>query len=358
MNKTIAILSGDGIGPEVINQGLIVLEALARKYNHSFTFKKAHIGAEAIFKKNEALPEETIAICKSADAILLGAIGDPFFDNNPNAKIRPEQGLLSLRKSLELFCNVRPVKIFQGLKHLSPLKEENLVNVDLVIYRELTGGIYFGEKEKGEGYSSDLCIYHEFEIKRICTLAFKEAQRRRKKLCLIDKANVLESSRLWRSIVRTMAGKYPDVKVDYLFIDNAAMQMILNPSQFDVIVTSNMFGDIISDEASVLGGSLGLLPSASYGNKYKLYEPVHGSYPQAKGKDIANPLATILSIEMMLNDFNMKREADDIAYAVKCAIEKNYLTEDLKKENPNKCSEIGAFISKAISERQAISVAI
>ena len=346
--KKITVLKGDGIGPEVVDQALKVLQSISEKYNREFILDEQLIGAIAIDTLGEALPEKTLESCKESDAILLGAIGDPKYDNDPSATIRPEQGLLALRKNLRLFANIRPVKIFHNLKRLSVLKEKVLDGVDMVIYRELTGGIYFGDKESSDNHASDLCIYHDFEIERIAKLAFIEAQRRRKKLCLIDKANVLESSRLWRKVVQLMAKDYPNVEVQYLFIDNAAMQMILNPSQFDVIVTSNMFGDIISDEASVLGGSLGLLPSSSKGNLSSLYEPVHGSYPQAAGKDIANPMATILSLEMMMRDFKYVKEADDIMNAVTFCIDNNLLTEDLSKVSPLKCSELGDIICKRI----------
>ncbi len=354
MQKKIAILRGDGIGPEVVEQSIKILQAIAAKYSHEFVLEEGLIGASAIYATGDPLPESTIDLCQSSDAILLGAIGDPSFDNNPKATVRPEQGLLALRKSLELFANIRPIKVYPEIAHLSPLKEEILTDVDLVIYRELTGGIYFGQKEKTTNYSSDLCIYHDYEIQRICALAFQEAQRRDKKLCLIDKANVLESSRLWRRIVQDMSSDYSDVEVSYLYIDNAAMQMIINPSQFDVIVTSNMFGDIISDEASVLGGSLGLLPSASYGSKYSLYEPVHGSYPQAAGKDIANPLATILSVAMMLQDFGMRQEASDIYRSVEETISSGYVTNDLDKSKNYKCSQVGDYIVAQLLEESTI----
>jgi len=356
MQKKIAILKGDGIGVEVVEQSLRVLEAIAIRYDHNFIMEEALIGASAIFDSGDPLPESTINLCKSSDAILLGAIGDPSFDNNPNATVRPEQGLLALRKTLGLFANVRPVKLYSDLSHLSPLKEHILKGVDFIIYRELTGGIYFGEKKKESNSSSDLCIYHDYEIERIALLAFKEAERRNNKLCLIDKANVLESSRLWRTVIQKIALEFPQVEVSYLFVDNAAMQMILNPSQFDVIVTSNMFGDIISDEASVLGGSLGLLPSASYGEQYRLYEPVHGSYPQAAGKDIANPLATILSTAIMLRDFDMLQEADDIENAVALSISKGYVTSDLHKSCGIKCSDVGSFIAQQILAKSAINL--
>jgi len=259
MEKKIAIIKGDGIGPEIITQAIKVLDAIADRYGHRFHYRDVLMGGVAIDATGEALPQETIDVCTKADAVLLGAIGDPKFDNDPEAKVRPEQGLLAIRKALNLFANVRPVKIYEGLKHLSPLKEERLAEVDMVIYRELTGGIYFGKKEKGEDYASDLCIYTQAEIERMARLAFTEATRRQYKLCLVDKANVLESSRLWRKVVQKMSKDFPEVEVSYLFIDNAAMQLILNPGQFDVILTSNMFGDILSDEASILGGSIGLL---------------------------------------------------------------------------------------------------
>lgn len=349
--QNITILKGDGIGPEVVDQALKVLNAIAEKYDHTFNYDEQLIGAIAIDNTGNPLPDETISSCENADAILLGAIGDPKYDNDPNATIRPEQGLLKIRKTLGLFANIRPVRIFENLRHLSVLKPEVLQDVDMVIYRELTGGIYFGKKERSENEASDLCHYHRFEIERITKLAFEEAGRRNNKLCLIDKANVLDSSRLWREVVQKMNADYPDVKVDYLFVDNAAMQMILNPSQFDVIVTSNMFGDIISDEASVLGGSIGLLPSSSAGTKARLYEPVHGSFPQAKGQNIANPIATILSVEMMLRDFGLTEEADEIEEAVTYCVDNNLLPVDLIKENALLCDEVGDEIAKHISSK-------
>jgi len=349
--QNITILKGDGIGPEVIDQAIKVLEAIAEKYNHSFTYDEQLIGAVAIDETGNPLPDATIASCEKADAILLGAIGHPKYDNDPNATVRPEQGLLKIRKALGLFANIRPVRIFDNLRHLSVIKPEVLQGVDMVIYRELTGGIYFGKKERSENEASDLCHYHRYEIERIVKLAFEEAGRRRNKLCLIDKANVLDTSRLWRDVAQNMKKDYPNVEVDYLFIDNAAMQMILNPAQFDVIVTSNMFGDIISDEASVLGGSIGLLPSSSAGDKARLYEPVHGSYPQAAGKNSANPIATILSVEMMFRDFGLQEEADEIEEAVKFCIDNNLLTIDLINEKALLCSEVGDQIANHISSK-------
>lgn len=350
--NNIAVLEGDGIGPEVVNQALVVLDRIGQKYHHKFNIKKLLIGAAGIDATGDPLPDETLVCCKEADAILLGAIGHPRFDNDPNVKVRPEQGLLKIRKELGLFANVRPVKLFKALNHLSVLKAHVLDGVDMVIYRELTGGIYFGEKRRDGTVASDLCKYEAYEIDRIARLAFVEAQRRRKKLCLIDKANVLDTSRLWRDRINHIKNDYPDVEVSYLFIDNAAMQMILNPSQFDVILTSNMFGDIISDEASVLGGSLGMLPSSSAGTGPRLYEPVHGSYPQGAGKDIANPIAAILSLEMMFRDFDLIEEADDVLAGVTYCVEHELLTEDIKKADPLKCSEVGTHVANAILENK------
>ena len=346
--KQITILKGDGIGPEVVHEAMKVLDAIATKFDHDFHFDEQLIGAVAIDKTGDPLPAATLQSAKHSDAVLLGAIGDPKYDNDPSATVRPEQGLLRIRKELGLYANVRPLRIFPSLKHLSVLKPEQLDGVDLIIFRELTGGIYFGEKTKSTNTASDLCLYHRFEIERIAKLAFESALIRRKKLCLIDKANVLESSRLWRKVVQEMAGDYPDVELSYLFIDNAAMQMILNPAQFDVILTSNMFGDIISDEASVLGGSLGLLPSSSAGKSARLYEPVHGSYPQAAGKNIANPIATILSVEMMLRDFGLIEEADLLLSAVDACVAEGKLTADLINDNSLSCSQMGEAIAAKI----------
>ena len=295
MNKNIAVILGDGIGPEVTRQSIKVLNAASERFGHAFHYTYGLMGADAIDKTGNPLPDETLGICAESDAILFGAIGHPKYDNDPTAKVRPEQGLLKLRKSLGLYANIRPVTTFPSLHHLSPLKAKQLEDVDFVVYRELTGGIYFGKKElNAEGTeASDLCIYNKTEIERIAHLAFKSAQQRKKKLTLVDKANVLETSRLWRKVVQEVAKSYPEITVDYMFVDNAAMQIIVNPKQFDVILTENMFGDIISDEASVISGSLGMLPSASVGEHTALFEPIHGSYPQAAGKDIANPTGSI-----------------------------------------------------------------
>jgi len=341
MLKKITVLPGDGIGPEVIAQALKVLKAISQKYGHHWEIKEALIGACAIDITGDPFPDASLTACQEADAILMGAIGDSKYDNDPSAKVRPEQGLLRMRKSLGLYANIRPVKIYASLLHLSVFKPEILKDVDFVIYRELTGGIYFGEKVKEATFSSDLCLYHRYEVERITHLAFQQAMERRKKLTLVDKANVLETSRLWRSVVAEISRQYPEVALDFLYIDNAAMQVILNPSRFDVILCDNLFGDILSDEASVLSGSMGLLPSASKGEKSALYEPIHGSYPQAAGKDIANPLATILSVEMMMRDFDYIAEADDIISAVDQCISDGFLTEDLKPTIPVRCSQVG-----------------
>lgn len=352
MKLNIAVLPGDGIGPEVTKQAIKVLEAIAQEFDHVFLFKEAKVGAIAIDDTGNPLPEDTLNLCKSSDAILFGAIGDPKYDNDPDSKVRPEQGLLKLRKDLGLFANIRPVKAYDTLLEKSPLKEAIIKGVDISIYRELTGGIYFGEKHLSEDgtLASDLCAYHKEEIERITHLAFKAAKSRRKKVTLVDKANVLESSRLWRKVVAEVAEAYPDIELDYLFVDNAAMQLILNPKQFDVILTENMFGDIISDEASVIGGSIGLLASASVGDTYALFEPIHGSYPQAKGKGIANPIASILSAAMLLDHFELHEEADLVREAVEKALELEITTPDLNKKYDNiSTSKVGDFISDFIS---------
>ena len=349
----IAVILGDGIGPEVTQQSIRVLDAIAEQYGHEFSYRYALMGADAIDKTGNPLPDETIEICLESDAILFGAIGHPKYDNDPTAKVRPEQGLLKLRKSLQLFANIRPISTYPALHHLSPLKEKQLESVDFVVYRELTGGIYFGEKKINADYTeaSDLCIYTRSEIERISHLAFQAAQQRRKKLTLVDKANVLESSRLWRKVVQEIAGQYKDVTADYMFVDNAAMQIIVNPKQFDVILTENMFGDILSDESSVISGSLGLLPSASVGLESALFEPIHGSYPQAAGKDIANPLGSILSAAMMLDHFKLFEEAKIIREAVAWTLSNGFVTKDIDPINSYFTSTIGELISDYVGGR-------
>ncbi|MAX70678.1 MAG: 3-isopropylmalate dehydrogenase [Flavobacteriaceae bacterium] len=351
MNLNIAVLPGDGIGPEVTSQAIKVLKAIATEFDHNFKFTNADVGAIAIDKYNDPLPEETLDVCMSTDAILFGAIGDPKYDNDPTAKVRPEQGLLKLRKELGLFANIRPVKAYETLLEKSPLKRNIIEGTDISIYRELTGGIYFGEKHLSEdgNVASDLCEYSREEIERIAHLAFKAAQSRNNKVTLVDKANVLESSRLWRKVVGEVAEQYKDVTLDFLFVDNAAMQMILNPKQFDVVLTENMFGDIISDEASVIGGSIGLLASASVGEKYAMFEPIHGSFPQAKGRGIANPIASILSAAMLLEHFNLHNEAELVNLAVEKSLKLHISTPDVNEKHDNiTTNKVGDFIQDFI----------
>lgn len=352
MFKKIAVLNGDGIGPEVTKQAVKVLKAIAEQFDHYFIFTEALIGADAIDKTGSPLPSETIDICLDSDAILFGAIGHPRYDNDPSAKVRPEQGLLGLRKALQLYANIRPVTTYPTLHFLSPLKTKNIEDVDFIIYRELTGGIYFGRKELAEDGNSavDECVYSKAEIERIAHLAFAAAQQRKKKLTLVDKANVLETSRLWRRVIQQIVPSYPDVEVDYLYVDNAAMQIILNPKQFDVILTENMFGDIISDEASVISGSLGLLPSASVGNKTALFEPIHGSYPQAAGKDIANPIGSVLSAAMLLDHIGLPEEATLVRNAVAWTIENRFVTKDIDPINFYFTSTVGELIIDFINK--------
>ena len=351
MKKNITIIEGDGIGPEVTKQSVRVLDAIAEQFNHEFHYTYALLGADAIDKTGSPLPQQTIDSCLDSDAILFGAIGHPKYDNDPAAKVRPEQGLLGLRKALQLFANIRPISTYASLHHLSPLKTKNIEGVDFIIFRELTGGIYFGNKKINEAQTeaSDDCVYTKEEIERIAHPAFQYAQKRRKKLTLVDKANVLETSRLWRKVVKDLAAQYPDVTVDYLFVDNAAMQIILNPKQFDVILTENMFGDIISDEASVISGSLGLLPSASVGNRTALFEPIHGSYPQAAGKDIANPVGSILSAALLLEHFNLKEEAALVREAVEWTLSNGFVTKDIDPVNFYFTSTLGELISDYVS---------
>jgi 3-isopropylmalate dehydrogenase len=353
MEKNIVVIEGDGIGPEVTRQSIKVLNALGERFDHEFQYSYYLMGAVAIDKTGNPLPDETIEAALGSDAILFGAIGHPRYDHNPAATVRPEQGLLKLRKSLQLFANIRPVMTYPSLQHLSPLKTKNIEGVDFVIFRELTGGIYFGKKESDaeNNRASDDCVYTREEIERISHLAFKAAQQRRKKLTLVDKANVVETSRLWRKLVKEMAHQYNDVILDYLYVDNAAMQIILNPRQFDIILTENMFGDIISDEASVISGSLGLLPSASIGNGAALFEPIHGSYPQATGKDIANPIGSILSAALMLDHFGLQQEAALVREAVNWTLLNGFVTKDIDPVNFYFTSTIGELISDYVGNK-------
>jgi len=346
MKLKIALLPGDGIGPEVTQQAVKVLNAVAEKYNHTFEYKKAAIGAIAIDETGNPLPEETLQICKDADAILFGAIGDPKYDNIPNATIRPEQGLLQLRKKLDLFAHVFPLTTSEALIHKSHLKAEVIKDVDFIIFREVTGGIYFGDKVLSDDgkVASDTCTYTADEIDRIAHLAFKAAKARNKKLTLVDKAHVLETSRLWRRRVSEISKSYPNVKVIYMLADTAVMQLIVNPKQFDVILTENMFGDILSNEASVISGSIGLLASASIGKKAALFEPIHGSFPIAKGKNFANPLAAILSAAMLLEHFKLYEEAEEIRAAVEKSLELNISTPDINSTNHFSTTNVGSFL--------------
>jgi len=348
MKKKIAVLSGDGIGPEIIKQALLVVDAINAKFNHQFEFLHALVGAIAIDATGNPFPEETAQICLHSDAILFGAIGDPKYDNNPKAAVRPEQGLLAMRKRLGLFANIRPVFTYESLIDKSPLKRERIEGADFVVIRELTGGIYFGEprgRTENLQKAFDTCVYSKEEIIRVSKVAFELAQKRRKKLTAVDKANVLVTSRLWRETIQEMKHEYPDVELDFLFVDNAAMQIITNPKTFDVIVTENMFGDILTDEASVIAGSLGLLPSASTGFQTSLYEPIHGSYPQAAGKNIANPLATILSAAMMYEmSFQLIAEGALIRKAVEESIKAGIVTVDLNATKSYSTSEVGAWV--------------
>jgi 3-isopropylmalate dehydrogenase len=351
MKKKIAVLPGDGIGPEVTAQAVKVLKVIAEKYQHEFLFEEAHIGAIAIDKTGNPFPEETLALCQSSDAILFGAIGDPKYDNDPTAKIRPEQGLLAMRKALGLFANIRPVSTYKYLANASPLKAELVDGVDFVVYRELTGGIYFGEKGRSADRNSafDTCSYTKEEVLRITKLAFEAAKGRRKLVTLVDKANVLETSRLWRETVKEYALGFPEITLDFMFVDNAAMKIIQQPKYFDVVLTENMFGDIITDEASVITGSLGMLPSASVGSKVALYEPIHGSYPQAAGKNIANPNAAILSAAMLLEtSFGLLDEAAAIRKAVEETLNSGYVTVDIHATKNYSTTEVGDKIASFI----------
>jgi 3-isopropylmalate dehydrogenase len=331
MKAQIAVLGGDGIGPEVVAEGLRVLRAVAQSFGHEFEMTELPFGGVAIDSQGDPLPAETLAACMKADAVLLGAIGGPKW-SAPSAKVRPEQGLLKIRKDLGLYANLRPVRLQPALLNASTLKPEVLEGVDLVFVRELTGGIYFGEKKRDATSASDLCTYTVAEVERITRVAGRLAQQRRRKVTSIDKSNVLETSRLWREVCeRVMKAEFPDVTLDHMLVDSAAMHLIRRPRDFDVLVTENMFGDILTDEASMLAGSLGLLPSASLGEgKRGLYEPIHGSAPDIAGKGIANPIGTIMSVAMLLrHSLGLHAEAEAIEKAVTAAIEDGARTPDI-----------------------------
>lgn len=356
MKLNLAVLPGDGIGPEVVGVALDVVKAIAKKYGHELTYDTALVGACAIDKFGNPYPDSTHELCMKSDAVLFGAVGDPRYDNNPTSKVRPEQGLLAMRKKLGLFANLRPVETYKSLVKSSPLKEELVDGADFLCVRELTGGMYFGEKgRKDDGnVAYDTCIYSKQEINRILKLSFEYAMRRRKHLTIVDKANVLESSRLWREMGQIMEKQYLEVKTDYMFVDNAAMQLVRFPKFFDVMVTENTFGDILTDEASVIAGSMGLLASASVGEHTSLFEPIHGSYPQAAGKDIANPLAAVLSAAMMFEyAFNAKAEGGLIREAVAASLDAKVVTEDLATEGEKKykTSEVGKWLVNYIEKK-------
>ena len=346
MKLKIAVLSGDGIGPEIMTQGLAVLDAIAEKYGHEFSYEEALCGAHAIDEVGDPYPEATHDACMRADAVLFAAVGDLRFDNDPTAKVRPEQGLLAMRKKLGLFANIRPVATFDCLLHNSPLKDELLRGADFIVIRELTGGMYFGEKYQDNDKAYDTDIYTRPEIERILKVAFETAQKRKKHLTVVDKANVLASSRLWRQIAKEMESQYPDVNTDYMFIDNAAMRVLTEPRFFDVIVTENTFGDILTDETSCITGSMGLQPSSSLGEHTPLFEPVHGSWPQAAGQNLANPLAQILSAAMLLEHFDLKKEGALIREAVNASLDANVRTPEIQVEGGAKygTKEVGEWI--------------
>ena len=352
MKLNIALLAGDGIGPEVIDQAVKVSDAIAQKFNHEINWTSALTGAAAIDAVGEPYPDETHQVCLDADAILFGAIGHPRFDNDPSAKVRPEQGLLKMRQKLGLFANVRPTFTFPSLLDKSPLKKERIEGTDLVFLRELTGGIYFGERgRKDDGNTAfDTCTYTRAEVVRIAKKGFELAMTRTKRLCCVDKANVLESSRLWRETVQAMEKDYPEVEVAYEFVDAVAMRLVQWPNSYDVLITENLFGDILTDEASVISGSMGLMPSASVGEENALYEPIHGSYPQATGLNIANPLATVLSAAMMFEmSFDLHEEGALIRKVVEQALKEGYVTEDLADGGKAYgTAEVGSYLVDAI----------
>ena len=346
MKFKIAVLAGDGIGPEISKVGVDVMSAVCKKFRHQVTYEYAICGADAIDKVGAPFPEETFQTCMRADAVLFSAVGDPKFDNDPTAKVRPEQGLLAMRKKLGLYANIRPMQTFKSLLHKSPLKAELVDGADFITIRELTGGMYFGEKYQDNEKAYDTNYYSRPEIDRILKVGFEYARKRNHHLTIVDKANVLASSRLWRQIGQEMAPLYPDVKTDFMYVDNASMRMIQEPKFFDVIVTENTFGDILTDESSCISGSMGLLPSASTGEHTPVFEPVHGSWPQAKGLNIANPLAQILSDAMMFEYFDLKAEGALIREAVDASIEANVRTPEIQVERGAKygTKEVGQWI--------------
>lgn len=355
MKLKLAVLPGDGIGPEIMREGLRVLEAVAEKFSHELSYEYAICGADAIDKVGDPFPEETFQACMRADAVLFASVGDPKFDNDPTAKVRPEQGLLAMRKRLGLYANIRPVETFDCLVHKSPLKDELVRGADFICIRELTGGMYFGEKYQDDEKAFDTNYYTRNEIERILRVGYDYALKRRHHLTVVDKANILASSRLWRKVAQEIALEYPDVKTDYMYVDNAAMRMIQEPRFFDVIVTENTFGDILTDEGSCITGSMGLLPSASTGTHTPVFEPIHGSWPQAKGLNIANPLAQILSGAMLLEYFGLKAEGALIRKAVSASLDQNVRTPEIQVEGGKKygTKEVGDWIVSYIKNAEA-----
>lgn len=352
MKLNIAVLAGDGIGPEISKQGVAVMAAVCKKFGHEVNFTEALVGAAAIDAVGDPFPDDTYNICKEADAVLFSSVGDPKFDNNPNATVRPEQGLLAMRKKLGLFANIRPVQTFDCLIHKSPLKDELVRGTDFICIRELTGGMYFGEKKEGDDFAYDTNAYSRAEVERILKVAYAYAERRRKHLTVVDKANVLASSRLWRKVAQEMAPQHPDVTTDFMYVDNASMRMIQEPTFFDVMVTENTFGDILTDEGSCITGSMGLLPSASTGESTPVFEPIHGSWPQAKGLNIANPLAQILSVAMLFEYFNLTNEGTLIRQAVDASLDANVRTPEIQVEGAPKygTKEVGEWIVNWIEQ--------
>ena len=349
LSKKILIIPGDGIGVEVTTWGKAVLEKIAGQYGHTFTYDEALMGHEAIEATGSPLPDETLAKAKASDAILFGAVGHAKYDNDPSAKVRPEQGLLGIRKALGLYANLRPIMLFDELLNASSLKPEILKGTDILFFRELTGDVYFGEKKRTEDSASDLMIYHRYEVERIAIKAYEAARLRGKKLCSVDKANVLETSRLWREVVQEIAKRYPDVETEHMFVDNAAMQLVKNPKKFDVVLTANLFGDILTDEASQIAGSMGMLASASIGDGTGFFEPIHGSAHDIAGQDKANPLASILSVALMLEiSFGLSEEAKRVTAAIDKTLKGGYRTGDIADSNTDKSKILG---TKAMGQK-------
>ncbi len=347
MNFKIAVLPGDGIGPEISAQGVLVMKKVCEKFGHTVEFSYGIVGADAIDKVGDPFPQQTFELCRDSDAVLFSAVGDPKYDNDPDAKVRPEQGLLAMRKKLGLYANIRPVTTFPMLLDKSPLRADIIRDADFVCIRELTGGMYFGKKHEGDDEAWDTNFYTRHEVERILRVGYDYARRRRRHLTVVDKANVLASSRLWRKVAKELAVEYPDVTTDFMYVDNAAMRMIQDPRFFDVMVTENTFGDILTDEGSVISGSMGLLPSASTGELTPVFEPIHGSWPEAKGQNIANPIAQILSVAMLFEYFNLPEEGAAIRSAVEASLMAGFTTPDLSKPG-FRTYEVGEWIADHI----------